>query len=92
MEPFLGKWKLDREFDENVEEYAEAEGVPLMMRKSFGKMEVNMIMEKADDEGKFDCKIKLGGVRKKTDRLRNKPYFFIRLSPFMTFSSWGLVM
>ena len=62
MEPFLGNWKLDREFDENVEEYAEAEGVPLMMRKSFGKMDVTMIMEKADEEGKFDCKIKLGGV------------------------------
>ena len=58
MEPFLGKWKLDREFDENVEGYAEAEGVPLMMRKSFGKMEVNMIMEKVDNEG-------LGRVRKK---------------------------
>ena len=62
MEPFLGKWKLDREFDENVDEYAEAEGVPLMMRKSFGKMEVNMIMEKAEEEGKLDCKIKLGRV------------------------------
>ena len=62
MEPFLGKWKLDRDFDENVDEYSEAEGVPVMMRKSFGKMEVNMIMEKADEEGKFNCKIKLGRV------------------------------
>ena len=61
----MGAWRLEREFDENVDEYAEAEGVPFMMRKSLNKMEVKMIIEKVDDDGKYDCKVKLGSVRGK---------------------------
>ena len=76
MEPFLGAWRLDREFDENVEEFAEAEGIPLMIRKSVGRLEVIMVMKTIDD-GMFDCQIKLGVSFNHAHKIIRKKKMFV---------------
>ena len=54
---------MDHSYDENVEEFMDAEGVPEEMREQMKEMDINFTCEElADDPGKYDWKVEVGEV------------------------------
>ena len=64
MEAYFGKWKVDHEFDENMDAFMEAEdAVPEDHREKMKEVDMIFSLEELDGEpGKYDWKIEFGEV------------------------------
>ena len=63
MEAYMGKWKIDHEFDENIDAFMEADSVPEEHREKLKEVDITLSLEEVPDEpGKYDWKIEIGEV------------------------------
>jgi len=57
----MGKWKIDHEFDENIDAFMEADSVPEEHREKLKEVDITLSLEEVPDEpGKYDWKIEIG--------------------------------
>ena len=63
MEAYFGKWKLNHEECEGVEEFMDAEEMPEMFKEKMKEVDVFFSLEEvADEPGKYDWKVDFGDV------------------------------
>merc|ERR1712083_86286 len=61
MDAYMGKWKVDHEFDENMDAFMEADNIPEEHREKMKEIDMVLSLEEVPDEpGKFDWKIEVG--------------------------------
>ena len=59
----MGKWKIDHEFDENIDAFLEANSVPEDLREKMKEVEITLSLEEVPDEpGKYGWKFEIEEV------------------------------
>ena len=63
MEAYMGKWKVDHDFDENIDAFLEANSVPEDLREKMKEVEITLSLEEVPDEpGKYGWKFEIEEV------------------------------
>ena len=63
MEVYFGKLKMYHEFDDNVDAFMEADGIPEEHREKMKEIDIIFSLEEvANEPGKYDWKVEIGQV------------------------------